>query len=134
VQDLFSRILVVVLASVWGALSVGARHGNPYVNAAFAFIAIVPLLYRYTISSHPRSGMIGCFCFTVVSLDVKIYENTSTPTFVAYSRGLAFLVGVVAAVFINWCLWPFVARHELRKSLASMMLHLGFHYRGIVAK
>lgn len=127
-------MVVVILASIWGALSVGARRGNPYVMAAFAFVAIVPLLYRYTISAHPRSGLIGCVCFTVVSLDAKIYESTSTPTFIAHSRGLAFLIGVVAAVLINWCLWPFIARHELRKSLASMMLHLGFHYRGIVAK
>jgi hypothetical protein len=35
---------------------------------------------------------------------------------------------------VNWIVWPFVARHELRKSLSSMLLNLGICYRGVVAK
>lgn len=35
---------------------------------------------------------------------------------------------------MNWILWPFVARHELRKSLAAMILHSAIVYRAVVAK
>jgi len=47
---------------------------------------------------------------------------------------VAFTVGVVAAVTVNWVLWPFVARHELRKSLSGMILHCAVLYRSVVAK
>jgi hypothetical protein len=47
---------------------------------------------------------------------------------------VAFVVGVVSAVVVNWILWPFVARHELRKSLSAMMLHSAIVYRSVVAK
>lgn len=46
-------------------------------------------------------------------------------------RGLAFLVGVVAATIVNWLLWPFIARHELRKSVSSMLFFLSVIYRGM---
>jgi hypothetical protein len=50
------------------------------------------------------------------------------------SLGLAFVVGVVSAVVVNWILWPFVARHELRKSISAMLFHSAVIYRGVVSK
>lgn len=44
-------------------------------------------------------------------------------------RGASFVIGVVAAILINWLLWPFVARHELQKAVASMMFFLSILYR-----
>lgn len=44
------------------------------------------------------------------------------------------VVGICAAVVVNWCIWPFVARHELRKALSAMMLNLAITYSGIVAR
>lgn len=52
----------------------------------------------------------------------------------ALTHGAAFVIGVVSAIVVNWILWPFVARHELRKSLSAMMLHSAIIYRGVVAK
>ena len=39
------------------------------------------------------------------------------------------MVGVVASVVINWVLWPFIARHELRQAMSAMMFFLSIIYR-----
>ena len=43
-------------------------------------------------------------------------------------------MGVVASVVVNWILWPFVARHDLRKGLSSMLFYCSIVYRSIVSK
>ena len=137
-QDLGVRTLCAAIGAIWGGLAYAADNGNPYVMAVFAIIYMVPMLYRFTQSSHPRSGIMGCLSFTVVSLtayqDRSSLPSSSSVVTIAWTRGLAFIVGLVAALTVNWILWPFVARHELRKSLAAMILHSAIRYRGVVAK
>ncbi|KZF22317.1 hypothetical protein L228DRAFT_221161 [Xylona heveae TC161] len=134
IQDLIARSFCAVLGTVWGGLAYGAGNGSPYVMGVFAAIFMIPMLYRFTQSTHPRSGIIGCISYTVVSLTA--YTDHAQPSIVTqtWTRGVAFLVGVMAAVVVNWVFWPFVARHELRKSLSSMMLHAAILYRGVVGK
>lgn len=133
-QDLGVRTFYAALGAIWGGFAYAAHNGNPYVMAVFAAMFMIPMLHRFTQSSHPRSGIIGCLSFTVVSLGAyKAHGEPSVIQF-AWTRGLAFAVGVVAALVVNWVLWPFVARHELRKSLSAMMLHSAILYRGVVAK
>lgn len=133
-QDLAMRTSCAALGAVWAAFAFAAGDGNPYVIAIFSIIFMLPMLYRFTQSSHPRSGFVGCMSFTVVSLSA--YTNDGYPSIIkiAWTRGLAFVLGVVAALVVNWVLWPFVARHELRKSLSAMLLHQSLIYRGVVAK
>lgn len=38
-------------------------------------------------------------------------------------------MGTVVTVFVNWILWPFVARHELRRALSSMIFFMSIMYR-----
>lgn len=133
-QDLVTRALCGVLGTVWGGLAYYARDGNPYVMAAFAAIYMLPMTYRFTQSSHPRSGIVGCISFVVVSLGARAAHGLPSVAQIAWTRGLAFVVGVVAAVVVNWILWPFVARHELRKALANMLIYSSIIYRGVVAK
>lgn len=133
-QDLAARVLCAASGAIWAGLAYAADGGNPYVLAVFAAIFMLPMLHRFTQGSHPRSGIVGCMSFTVVSLST--YTNAGAPSIVkiAWTRGLAFVVGVVAAAVVNWILWPFVARHELRKSLSTMLLHTSLLYRRVVAK
>ena len=133
-HDLVVRVSVAVIASLWGALTYAAGGGNPYVMATFAAILMIPMIYRFTQSSHPRSGVIGCIAFTVVSLSE--YDNVGSPSvaYIGWARGIAFIIGVITAVIVNWILWPFVARDELRTSIANMLLHSAIIYRRIVAK
>lgn len=74
-----------------------------------------------------RSGLVGCLSFTAISL--TLMTDSGSPVTITISRGLAFVVGVVAAILINWILWPFVARHELRKAVSAMLFFLSIIYR-----
>lgn len=133
-QDLIVRSGCAALGAVWAGFAFAARGGDPYVMGAFAVIFMLPMMYRFTLSAHPRSGIVGCLSFTVVSLAAYTDQHQTPMVHIAWTRGLAFVTGVAAALVINWFLWPFVARHELRKSLASMMLHSGILYRAIISK
>ena len=129
-----TRVTTAAIGAIWGGFAYAARNGNPYVMAAFAAIFMIPMLYRFTQSTHPRSGLAGCVAFTIISLNAYTDQGVEGPTRVAWTRGSAFVVGITAAVIVNWIIWPFVARHELRKSLSTMMLHMAILYRGVVAK
>lgn len=133
-QDLAARLLCVALGAIWGGLAFTAGDGNPYVMAVFAAVFMIPMMHRYTQSAHPRSGLIGCISFTVVSLGAVTDENRYPISTIAWTRGLAFAVGILASILTNWVMWPFVARHELKKSLATMMLHLAILYRSVISK
>ncbi|OTA61562.1 hypothetical protein K449DRAFT_465650 [Hypoxylon sp. EC38] len=134
IQDLFTRALCAVLGSLWAGLSYAAGNGNPYVMAVFAVIFMLPMIYRYTQSAHPRSGLVGCISFTVVSLAEVAAQGKPSPATIAATHGVAMVVGVVASVIVNWILWPFVARHDLRKAVATMMFYCSIVYRSIVSR
>ncbi|KAI1441135.1 hypothetical protein F5Y02DRAFT_411002 [Annulohypoxylon stygium] len=134
IQDLFTRALCAVLGSLWAGLSYAAGNGNPYVIAVFAVIFMLPMIYRYTQSAHPRSGLVGCISFTVVSLSEVAAQGQPSPATIAATHGAAMVIGVVASVVVNWVLWPFVARHDLRKAVASMMFYCSIVYRSIVSR
>ncbi|RFU77123.1 brefeldin a-sensitivity 4 [Trichoderma arundinaceum] len=118
IQDLIARAVLAILGAVWGGVAHAAGGGNPYVVAVFATIFMIPMLYRFTLSSHP----------------LQAGGLPSSPALTAVFRGIVFLVGTIAPIVVNWCLWPFVARHELRKSLSSMLFFLSIIYRNVVAK
>lgn len=133
-QDLMVRISCAVLGAAWGGLAYAADNGNPYVIAVFAAAYMVPMLYRFTQSSHPRSGVVGCLSFAIVSLSIYTNISEKSVLHMAWTRGLAFLSGIAAAIVVNWILWPFIARHELRKSVSAMLLHCAILYRAVVSK
>ena len=133
-QDLAVRTFCAAIGAIWGGFAYAADNGNPYVMALFAAVYMIPMLYRFSQSSHPRSGIVGCLSFTVISLSASTQDGYPSIVTIAWTRGVAFIVGLVAALTVNWVLWPFVARHELRKSLSSMMLHSAILYRGVIAK
>ena len=128
------RAISTILGSVWGAFTHAAGRGNPFVLAVFAAIFMIPILYRFTQSSHPRSGIIGCIAFIVVSLSEHHNDGRPSIYYIGWTRGIAFVVGVVSAVMVNLVFWPFVARHELRRSISSMLVYSAVIYRGIVAR
>lgn len=134
-QDLATRTFCAALGALWGGLAYAAGNGNPYVLAIFATIYMLPMLYRFTQSTHPRSGIIGCLSYTIVSLSAYTsHAQPSSIVTISWTRGLAFILGITFALITNWLLWPFIARHELRKSISAMLLHTAILYRGIIAK
>ncbi|KAM4063051.1 fusaric acid resistance protein-like domain-containing protein [Hirsutella rhossiliensis] len=134
VQDLVTRGLLAILGAAWSGAAYAAGNGNPYVMGAFAAVYMLPMLYRFTQSSHPRSGLIGCLSFTVISLRLQANGGGTSPALFALLKGIAFFVGVTAPGVVNWVLWPFVARHELRHAISSMMFFMSIIYRSVVAR
>jgi Fusaric acid resistance protein-like/Putative ER transporter, 6TM, N-terminal len=55
VQDLMTRAFAALLGAVWAGAGQSAGGGSPYVLVVFAVIYVVPMLYRFTQSSHPVS-------------------------------------------------------------------------------
>ncbi|MCJ1387525.1 hypothetical protein MMC18_000368 [Xylographa bjoerkii] len=53
-KDLAIRTLSAIVGSAWGAFAYAAGGGNPFVLAVFAAMFMIPMLYRFTQSSHPR--------------------------------------------------------------------------------
>ncbi|CAG9943888.1 unnamed protein product [Clonostachys rosea f. rosea IK726] len=134
VQDLFTRSFCAILGAIWAGAAQAAGKGNPYVTGVFSAIFMIPMLYRFVQSSHPRSGLIGCLSFTVVSLSLHNRpEGDSAVTF-TIAMGLCFFVGTAVPILVNWVLWPFVARHELRSAMSSMIFFMSIIYRNVVAK
>ncbi|KAI9794686.1 MAG: hypothetical protein M1833_007402 [Piccolia ochrophora] len=133
-QDLFTRAFCGVLGSFWGGVTYAAGNGNPYVMGVLCAVFMIPMIFRYTQSSHPRSGIVGCVSFIVVSLSAYNSDGHPSPSRIAWTRGTAIVVGIVAAVVVNWLFFGFIARHELRKSLSALMLHTAILYRGVVAR
>ncbi|EYB31153.1 hypothetical protein FG05_09510 [Fusarium graminearum] len=133
VQDFFTRASIAILGAVWSGAAHAASRGNPYVLAVFSAIYMIPMMYRFTQSKHPRSGLIGCLSFTVISLSLRNHSADASVTLLGVHKGVAFLVGTIAPIIVNWILWPFVARHELRGALSSMIYYMSIMYRNVVA-
>ncbi|ODA82317.1 hypothetical protein RJ55_00824 [Drechmeria coniospora] len=133
-QDLVVRASTAILGAVWSGAAYAAGSGDPYVMAAFAAVYMIPMLYRFTQSAHPRSGLVGCLSFTVISLGLQANGADNSPVLVSVLSGIPFLVGTTAPIIVNWVLWPFVARHELRYALSSMLFFMSVIYRSVVAR
>ncbi|KHO11768.1 acid phosphatase AphA [Metarhizium robertsii ARSEF 23] len=132
IQDLVTRSGVAILGATWSGIGYAAGGGSPYVMGVFSALYMAPMLYRYTISSHPRSGLVGCLSFTVTSLGLQTHGGGSSPTTFAVFNGLAFFIGTAVPIIVNWVLWPFVARRELRHALSSMLFFMSILYRNVV--
>lgn len=70
IQDLVTRSGVAILGATWSGIGYAAGGGSPYVMGVFSALYMAPMLYRYTISSHPVSVFFLCWgrgCFILVS-------------------------------------------------------------------
>ena len=61
IQDLFTRASITIFGAVWSGIAYAAGQGNPYVMAVFAAMYMLPMLYRYAISSHPVRTTVPTF-------------------------------------------------------------------------
>lgn len=129
-HDLIVRSFFAFIGVLWAAIGHRADNGNAYVLAVFAGLFMGPNFYRFVQSSHPRSGLIACISFTLVSQ--SMYQTKADDTAIikdAWTRGVAIIVGVTSSICINWIFWPFVARHEVRKGMAIVLLYLSQSYQ-----
>jgi hypothetical protein len=57
VEDLCVRAFSAILGAVWSGATYAAGDGNPFITALFAAIFMLPMMYRFTQSSHPVSHL-----------------------------------------------------------------------------
>lgn len=77
--------------------------------------------------------MVGCISFSVISLGLQYHANEPDITLLAVAKGVSFLVGTSVPIVVNWIIWPFVARHELRFALSSMLFFMSVIYRSTLS-
>ncbi|KAI8060923.1 hypothetical protein BC940DRAFT_245818 [Gongronella butleri] len=93
----------------WGALE--AAGGSPYVLAAFAVILAVPFFYIHLASTYTKVGVVTLIAYMVVALSQYAYP----------------VPGETVAATV-WLVWPFVARHGVRKTIPSVLDQLADYY------
>lgn len=59
IQDFFTRAFAAVLGAAWSGAAHAASGGNPYILAVFAAIYMIPMIYRFTQSTHPVRLIFG---------------------------------------------------------------------------
>ncbi|SCU96362.1 LAME_0F15984g1_1 [Lachancea meyersii CBS 8951] len=130
------RLTCAVIGIFWGWCANQARHfGSPYVIATFASIFCVILSFNFFANGNRKSSFTGFICFVVIALEPYskhaphlsqgfIWKNT-------WVTGVALLCGILPSIPINWILWSFTARHELRLSVASLLAHISQSYQSV---
>ncbi|CEP64614.1 Bre4p LALA0_S12e02960g [Lachancea lanzarotensis] len=131
----FGRRLASAIAGIfWAWCANQARHyGSPYVIATFASIFCFFLSFNFFANGNRKSSFTGFMCFIVIALEPYskgtsqlnqsfIWKNT-------WVTGVALLCGIIPSIPINWFLWSFTARHELRLSVASLLGHISHSYQ-----
>lgn len=132
VSDLLVRSAFCISGSVWAGIGFKAMNGNPYVLAVFCAIFMIPSMYRFILTGHPRSGLFGCMSFTIVSLQLVAQQQRHGPINVfkeCWTRLVSLEVGLLVAVVISWLFWPFVARHEVRKFMSVLLSNISKCYQ-----
>lgn len=122
-QDLIVRAFLAILGAVWSGIAYAAGNGSPYVMAVFAAVYMIPMLYRYTLSSHPVS-------FGTALPRARQADGCSAPVLLGAYRSPLFLSGSKPMALIH--LRPFWQRSRaflLSLARPSPYLSTGFYGR-----
>lgn len=67
---------------------------------------------------------------TYISVAISRYvQQLSEPiAYTVWKRAATVVVGILVAIILNWGVWPFVARHAVRKSVSGIIGELGDYY------
>lgn len=136
---LATRTLFCILGGVWAGVSYRARYGNPYVIAVMGGVFLLPTLYRYTSSRHPRSGFCSCASFLLIAIilytdlmikDFQLEPGQSPPENifdVTWTTTVAAEIGVVTSFLSSWVFWPFIAHREIYNCISDVLDNIA-HY------
>lgn len=107
----------------------------------FALLAIVSLVLwaLFLHSQYPKINQIALLTFTVIFLGKLATQRD--PTFgdapilwFAFQRWFAVTLGVLTGLAVTHFVWPFRARHEVRKGLSAVVFDLGLLYSRLMAQ
>ncbi|CCE66321.1 hypothetical protein TPHA_0P01630 [Tetrapisispora phaffii CBS 4417] len=133
-DKLIRRIIFCLLGIFWGWAAAQARHfGSPYVICTFAGILVVPISLNIFAYKNTRSSFTTMLCFSVIVMEsygkgqsslntAGIWKNT-------WVTGLSLFVGTLISIPINWIVWSFKARSELRVAISVLLGHISQSYQ-----
>ncbi|QID83991.1 Zinc finger protein containing five transmembrane domains [Saccharomyces pastorianus] len=132
------RLICGIIGIFWGWAANQSRHfGSPYVICTFAGLIVVPFSINFLVYKNTKSSFTALMCFTVIALEPYSkpdrHHNLSTAGIwkCTWVTGLALIIGILMSVPINWIVWPFRARTELRDSISSLLAHLSQSYQTV---
>ncbi|KAF9583305.1 hypothetical protein BGW38_009787, partial [Lunasporangiospora selenospora] len=115
------RVLGTIVGVAWAIVTYVIAPGSPY-PIAFMFIPfslVVAFLILET--PNPMTGIV--MMLTYSSAILAPYHSQIPETFYALCliRALTVTAGILVAVLFNTCLWPLLARKELRKEISMLV-------------
>ncbi|KAM3169647.1 Protein BRE4 [Saccharomyces cerevisiae] len=132
------RLICGIVGIFWGWAANQSRHfGSPYVVCTFAGLIVVPFSINFLVYRNTKSSFTALMCFTIIALEPyskpnRHYNLTTAGIWKStWVTGLALIIGILVSIPINWIVWPFRARTELRDSMSSLLAHLGQSYQTV---
>ncbi|CEP15871.1 hypothetical protein [Parasitella parasitica] len=111
VEASFWRIVGTLVGAFAGWAALAAGDGSPYLLAVFAVLLALPFFYVHLGSTYNKVGIVCLTTYMVVALSRYAYPPEGET--------------IAATVCM---VWPFVARHMVRKSIANCMDQLEDYY------
>lgn len=104
---------------MWGFAAYEAGDGNRYVCVVVLVIGIIPSVYVQLGTKYIKAGMVSTISMCVVALATEDQTVPGTATENFWKRLIAFLIGAVIALIVEFTLFPVRARDRLTESLAA---------------
>lgn len=133
---LVRRLASALIGIFWGWAANQSRHfGSPYVICTFGGLLVFVFAFNFLVHNNTKSSFTALICFTIIALEpyskganslntAEIWRNT-------WITGLSFIIAIIVSVPINWIVWSFKARSELRHSVSSLLAHISQSYQAV---
>ncbi|KAG9229175.1 hypothetical protein BJ875DRAFT_387903 [Amylocarpus encephaloides] len=119
------RAVGTTFGCVWGYVAYEVDNGNRIVCVVILIIGIIPSTYLQLGSKYIKAGMVSIISMCVVSLATisqTVPGDTATENFL--KRFIAFLIGGMLALILQFTFIPVKARDRLVESLASSITQI----------
>ena len=118
------RAIGTTLGCLWGWAAYEVGGGNRIVCVVILVIGIIPSTYVQLGTKYIKAGMVAIVSMCVVALSTEDLTVTGTATDNFLKRWIAFLVGGIVALIVEFVLFPVKARDRLVESLAASIRHI----------
>lgn len=130
------RLGSALVGIFWGWAANQSRHfGSPYVICTFGGLLALPFAMNFLVYRNTKSSFAALLCFSVIALEPYSKGHSSLNTAGIWKNtwvtGLAFVIAILTSVPINWIVWSFKARSELRLSVSSLLAHISQSYQSV---
>jgi hypothetical protein len=124
VMTFLLRAVGTSLGCLWGYAAYQAKDGNHVVLVVILVIGIIPSTYIQLGSKYVKAGMVSIISMCIVCLATtsRTVPGTATENFL--KRFIAFLIGGIVALLVQFTFVPVKARDRLVQSLAGSITQI----------